>query len=480
MSFTSSYVMAGIGTFFILFWLFLYIKYRNAYDQVIDAIDKKKFMFGEIYFIGFGFITLFHINIKTERGSKKIKEISEIYGRKYAEFYHYVITGGSISYFLTLLPMGFCLGAIANNVMLGVLGVVASALLLEYMSGEIKKNVNERREDILEDLPQMLSKFTLLINAGLIVRDAWFKVAYANDKPIYKEMQEACVEMNNGVPVREAVFHFADRCSVAEVRKFANSVNQNMEKGGSELTRVLKELTTVSWDEKGAVPIVEATFIFPIVFFCMFFLIYIGMYILQSVLIYTQTQKVASIVSKSMAVTGYEKVGKHTADNVNFDFKDNKYFTQDSVNTIYDEKAKLYRYFYPDPIAGNSDIESINSSLTSLIDNLSIISGGGVTCDINAKNYFINQTVSVTIKREGAIPEVFSYIGMDGVSSDITVTATAASCDGAEFVRNTDMVYDFVTFLSDRLHISDKISYLKEKVQGVFQEDAKEAANAAG
>lgn len=236
MSFTSSYVMAGIGTFFILFWLFLYIKYRNAYDQVIDAIDKKKFMFGEIYFIGFGFITLFHINIKTERGSKKIKEISEIYGRKYAEFYHYVITGGSISYFLTLLPMGFCLGAIANNVMLGVLGVVASALLLEYMSGEIKKNVNERREDILEDLPQMLSKFTLLINAGLIVRDAWFKVAYANDKPIYKEMQEACVEMNNGVPVREAVFHFADRCSVAEVRKFANSVNQNMEKGASDLT----------------------------------------------------------------------------------------------------------------------------------------------------------------------------------------------------------------------------------------------------
>ena len=144
MSFTSSYVMAGIGTFFILFWLFLYIKYRNAYGQVIDAIDKKKFMFGEIYFIGFGFITLFHINIKTERGSKKIKEISEIYGRKYAEFYHYVITGGSIAYFLTLLPMGFCLGAIANNVMLGVLGVVASALLMEYMSGEITSTSEER------------------------------------------------------------------------------------------------------------------------------------------------------------------------------------------------------------------------------------------------------------------------------------------------------------------------------------------------
>lgn len=38
MSFTSSYVMAGIGTFFILFWLFLYIKYRNAYDLIIIVV----------------------------------------------------------------------------------------------------------------------------------------------------------------------------------------------------------------------------------------------------------------------------------------------------------------------------------------------------------------------------------------------------------------------------------------------------------
>ena len=94
MSFTSSYVMAGIGTFFILFWLFLYIKYRNAYDQVIDAIDKKKFMFGEIYFIGFGFITLFHINIKTEKGSSyrqgqghfgegKCQERQDTFGRRF-------------------------------------------------------------------------------------------------------------------------------------------------------------------------------------------------------------------------------------------------------------------------------------------------------------------------------------------------------------------------------------------------------------
>lgn len=76
MSFTSSYVMAGIGTFFILFWLFLYIKYRNAYGQVIDAIDKKKFMFGEIYFIGFGFISdkISYLKEKVQGAFKKDAE----------------------------------------------------------------------------------------------------------------------------------------------------------------------------------------------------------------------------------------------------------------------------------------------------------------------------------------------------------------------------------------------------------------------
>lgn len=63
-------------------------------------------------------------------------------------------------------------------------------------------------------------------------------------------MQNACIEMDNGVSVRQAINHFAERCAVKEVRKFANSVNQNMEKGGGELSKTLKELTTVSWEEK--------------------------------------------------------------------------------------------------------------------------------------------------------------------------------------------------------------------------------------
>lgn len=250
MSFTASYSMAGAGTLFALFWLFVYFKYMHSFKDVIDAIDKKKYMLGELYFIGFGIIKLFRINIKNKKGRKKIKEIGEIYGDKYAEFYYYIVTGGGITYFATILPLGFFIGAIANDTIVCLLGVLASLLLMFYLYSDIDKNVSGRREDILNSLPQALSKFTLLINAGLIVREAWQKTAYTNSGPLYEEMQNACIEMDNGVSVRQAINHFAERCAVKEVRKFANSVNQNMEKGGGELSKTLKELTTVSWEEK--------------------------------------------------------------------------------------------------------------------------------------------------------------------------------------------------------------------------------------
>lgn len=52
------------------------------------AIDKKQFFLPEIFFIGFGFMDMFKVNLKTEAGRKKEKKIAEIYGEKYAEYYH--------------------------------------------------------------------------------------------------------------------------------------------------------------------------------------------------------------------------------------------------------------------------------------------------------------------------------------------------------------------------------------------------------
>lgn len=74
---TIPYILASIGSIMVVFWLFLFFKYRTTYDQMISALDSKQFPLCELYFIGLGFIDLFHINLRTDSGKKKEKKIAE-------------------------------------------------------------------------------------------------------------------------------------------------------------------------------------------------------------------------------------------------------------------------------------------------------------------------------------------------------------------------------------------------------------------
>ena len=71
MDFTISYVMAALGTTIVLFWAILFLMYKDKYDNVINAVDRKKFILSEIFFIGFGIIDLFKTFIQLKDGPRK-------------------------------------------------------------------------------------------------------------------------------------------------------------------------------------------------------------------------------------------------------------------------------------------------------------------------------------------------------------------------------------------------------------------------
>ena len=80
------------------------------------------------------------------------------------------------------------------------------------------------------DLPQVLSKLTLLVNSGMVLRDAWKHAAFTGNRVLYQEMQNTTLEIENGVMEIEAYKNFADRCSVKEIRKFTSLIIQNLQK----------------------------------------------------------------------------------------------------------------------------------------------------------------------------------------------------------------------------------------------------------
>ena len=48
MNYISAYVLSGLGTIIVGFWLVIYVKYHNAYDDMLMALDSNQFMLPDI------------------------------------------------------------------------------------------------------------------------------------------------------------------------------------------------------------------------------------------------------------------------------------------------------------------------------------------------------------------------------------------------------------------------------------------------
>ncbi len=238
------------ATPFVLFWLFLYMKYKNTFHAYTDNLSSEEFRMPELFFIGMGFMNQVKYNLRTRKGRARIKEISEIKGQKYAEYYYYVIKGATFTYIWTLLPFVLILGAMSDNPMMLLLGICVMVLLVRYLEKDINDKLEERREELLLDLPQVLSKMALLINSGMVMREAWVKVSQTGERALYQEMRIASGEMANGASDLEAFRNFADRCSVRSIRKVTSTLIQNMQKGNQELSYFLEEMSREMWEEK--------------------------------------------------------------------------------------------------------------------------------------------------------------------------------------------------------------------------------------
>jgi tight adherence protein C len=84
----------------------------------------------------------------------------------------------------------------------------------------------------------------------MLMRDAWNLIAAQGDSVLFEEMRITATQMDNGVPELAAYNEFAERCGVKEIRKFSSMVIQGLEKGGSELTGFLKDMSDEMWAEK--------------------------------------------------------------------------------------------------------------------------------------------------------------------------------------------------------------------------------------
>lgn len=243
------YICWILGLIFTIFWIFLFFKgKKNA--TLFQGLDEKEYPLKDIYFVGYELLELIKYNYRTKYDRRLRKEISVLKDGKYADYYIRVTRAQQVTLVYTLFTMSFAMYGLAGSMAAVTIFIMFAFVAFYYYGTSASDKIKKRSEELLSDFSNVVSKLALLTNAGLIMRDAWADVAYNGDTTLYKEMQISVDEMKNGVSETEAIYHFGNRCIIPEIKKFASTIIQGIEKGNSELTALLQEQSAETWNLK--------------------------------------------------------------------------------------------------------------------------------------------------------------------------------------------------------------------------------------
>lgn len=241
------YVCSIVSIILSGYLLYLYVKFRNQFDSYIGSIDKSQYFLTGLFYIGFGCISLFQINMNSKRANNRRKVIAELKGEEFAQFYYYVNLAGQITYGLIFLILAFLIPAFTKDMTMFLLALLVGIALVLYLDLDIDSKLKKKKEEMMLEFPHILSKMALLVNAGLPVRDTFWKIAENKSGGIYDEIHVMLSELSNGIPERKALNNMAERCGIAEIRKFTSMLSQNLQKGSADTAKGLIEMSNDIW-----------------------------------------------------------------------------------------------------------------------------------------------------------------------------------------------------------------------------------------
>lgn len=122
----------------------------------------------------------------------------------------------------------------------------------------LEKREEKRKQQMLLDYPEVVSKLTLLLGAGMSLQRAWERMVkeYLDKKKehryVYEEMARTSRETANGIPWNIALDHFGKRSKLSVYMKFATLLAQNAKRGNRGLAESLQKEAEEAFEERKA------------------------------------------------------------------------------------------------------------------------------------------------------------------------------------------------------------------------------------
>lgn len=244
-----SLVIMGIGTLVTIFFLIMLIT-SGKYDMYLETLDSKGYPFFQLYGVGFRINDLIGMDFSRKSERKRRQHLALLKGDQLAEYYLRVNAAERTTFASLCIVASFILYGISQEIMILVILIGFGALAYYYVSTIPEETVKKRTGAILDEFADVVSKLALLVNAGMILREAWEMIAYSGEGELYDEMRLVCENINNGMSEIDAYTEFGTRCTAPEIKKFTSTIIQGVVKGNRELVEMIKMQSREMWNSK--------------------------------------------------------------------------------------------------------------------------------------------------------------------------------------------------------------------------------------
>ena len=244
---------------------------ENVKNAAVDRLGRKVYAGLPMetgISVGYGVLRLFPSLKEWEMGGLRRvyhakTEDADVAAKHWEAFLASLLTG-AYACLIGLLPVLFLIDSAgfdrSRQNILRAMSVLIAACIPYYQFRKVKAADEVRNLAIKRELPNAINKMVMFLSSGLNMTMVLRKLGSTGlSHPLYDEFRSLRMELDNNVPMSQALVHMKNRCPGSEMVRLYLIVEQNITKGTDDCNCALQELAISLWHERNEMAKREGT-----------------------------------------------------------------------------------------------------------------------------------------------------------------------------------------------------------------------------
>ena len=245
------FVLVGIGSVLAIMFLVQMVRGKK-YDSMVENLDSNVFPLNSLYIVGVMWNQKKPFMLKGKNKAELESQASMLYSPQFAEYFAHMAWVQMLTLVHLFATVTFLLAGIMyeNAALMLLAGSFMCVLTATYSLENMKNTLSARTKECDAQLPEVVSTMAVLVNSGMVLREAWNMVAENGKGALYLLMKNTSEDMRNGSSDTDAILQLGMASNSVEIKKFTSALVQSMEKGGAELSEFLARQSSELWNTK--------------------------------------------------------------------------------------------------------------------------------------------------------------------------------------------------------------------------------------